>query len=252
MNDSASIQNSFDTVGFVRCAGFLDADEIRGAIESLDRFIEGTLASLPREHVFYDDKNDAGSLKQIQQLHTYDPAFEALMIDSKAQRLAECVLRGPVVPKNMQYFNKAAGIGQPTPAHQDGFYFKLDPCEAVTLWLALDDVDEENGCVHYARASHLNGVLPHNTTSTLGFSQGITDPESYVGGENDIPCLASPGDLLAHHALTIHWAGGNTSPTRSRRALGFIYYSANAREDVEAQEAYQRELAAKLTESGKL
>ena len=56
------------------------------------------------------------------------------------------------------------------------------------------------------------------------------------------PQPASPGDLLAHHALTIHRADGNSSPTRTRRALGFIFYSVDAKEDVAARQAYEKDL----------
>lgn len=252
MPNTTEMQKHFDRDGFLRIEGFLSPTEVTNTLETLDRFIADRVPTLPRDHVFLEDKDDASTLKQIQQLHTYDPAFEALMLNSKAQRLAECVLKGPVVPKNMQYFNKPAGTGQPTPAHQDGFYFKLTPCEAVTLWLALDDVDQENGCVHYARASHRAGIQAHGNTSTLGFSQGLMDVEGLAGSQNDVACHARCGDLLAHHALTIHWAGDNQSVTRSRRALGFIYYSASAEEDVVAHERYQRKLAAQLTKTGKI
>ncbi|MDG2123620.1 MAG: phytanoyl-CoA dioxygenase family protein, partial [Verrucomicrobiales bacterium] len=123
------------------------------------------------------------------------------------------------------------------------FYFKLDPPHALTMWMALEDVDEENGCVRYVKGSHLKGMREHGRTGTLGFSQGLTDfgREEDLAAEEAMPAAA--GDLLAHHALTIHRAGGNSSATRSRRALGFIFYSVDAREDIEAQEAYRKELA---------
>ena len=44
---------------------------------------------------------------------------------------------------NLQYFNKSPGANKPTPPHQDGYYFMITPCEAVTMWLALDEVDDE-------------------------------------------------------------------------------------------------------------
>jgi phytanoyl-CoA hydroxylase len=34
----------------------------------------------------------------------------------------------------------------------------LDPCEALTMWLVLEKVDEENGCVRYVRGSHKHGI----------------------------------------------------------------------------------------------
>ena len=67
-----------------------------------------------------------------------------------------------------------------------------------------------------------------------------------------MPCPAQPGDLLAHDALTIHWADGNRSQTRSRRALGLIYYSERAQEDAAAHAAYQRRLTEDLRREGKI
>ena len=120
------------------------------------------------------------------------------------------------------------------------------------MWLALDEVDEENGCVRYVPGSHRRGMREHGSTGTLGFSQGITDFPNADDKEHEIACPASPGDLLAHHAMTIHRADGNRSKTRNRRALGFIYYGASAKEDVEAWERYQHELKAELKREGKI
>lgn len=42
--------------------------------------------------------------------------------------------------------------------HQDSAYIssQFEPCEnnSVTVWMALDDTDEETGCVQYAVGSH--------------------------------------------------------------------------------------------------
>jgi phytanoyl-CoA hydroxylase len=204
MVNAKKIQNIFNRDGFVRIESFLTQKEVAEARIELDRIIRDCVPNMPSEHVFYEDITDSSTLKQLQCLHTYDPYFEAMMFGSKAQELAEIVLGNSVVPKNMQYFNKAPSVGQPTPAHQDGFYFKLEPCQAVTLWLALDDVDEENGCVHYAQGSHLTGMQEHSRTSTLGFSQGLVNSNGLAVSPDDVACPAKPGDLLAHHALTVH------------------------------------------------
>ena len=177
-------------------------------------------------------------------MHEHDSFFDHLL-SQKPKFLAGNLFSEAVVAKNLQYFNKPPLLGQATTPHQDGFYFMLEPCHALTMWLALDDVDEENG---YVRGSHARGMRPHGRTETLGFSQGVTD----FGGEGDhreeIACTAKSGDLLAHHALTIHRADANTSATRSRRALGFIYYAESAREDVTTHRAYKQKLKNELAE----
>jgi phytanoyl-CoA hydroxylase len=57
---------------------------------------------------------------------------------------------------------------------------------------------------------------------------------------------------LAHHALTVHRADANLSPTRSRRALGFIFYGESAREDKLAHDAYQKDLVSKMSAEDKI
>lgn len=249
---SSNLRTTFESDGYVRLPRFFQGDEFTELIRNVDRFIREIVPELPREQVFYEDPADRNSLKQIQQMGQHDPWFHDLWATGRIRELAELLLQGPVTPKNLQYFCKPPGIGQPTPPHQDGFYFMLDPCEAVTMWLALDEVDEENGCVRYVRGSHKQGLRDHARTQTLGFSQGLVDYPTRSDLEKETAITAQPGDLLAHHALTIHRADGNQSQNRMRRALGFVYFSERAREDTAAQAAYQRRLAEDMKSTGRI
>ncbi|MCA9212709.1 MAG: phytanoyl-CoA dioxygenase family protein [Planctomycetales bacterium] len=248
--DTHSSTADFDRDGFVLFRRFLGRDTVDEIIRRLNDFIANVVPTMPREHVFCEDVGDIRTLKQLQRLFDYDPFFHSLMFDSDFEKLASTLLRHDVVGMNMQYFNKPAQIGKPTPAHQDGYYFMLEPNEAITMWLALDDVDEENGCVRYIPGSHRNGLRNHARTQTLGFSQGIVDYSDQDAAQ-EIAIPAQPGDLLAHHALTIHRADGNSSSNRSRRAIGFIYYSTAAKESDE-KATRQQQLESDLRSSGKI
>lgn len=247
-----TLLGTFDRDGYVALPQFVTGEAFTELRENVDRFIQDLLPQLPSEHVFYEDKSDPTTLKQIQHMGDHDPWFHNLFHAGPFRELAELLLKGPVVPRNMQYFNKPPGIGKPTPPHQDGYYFMLNPCEALTMWFALEDVDEENGCVRYVKGSQKHGMRDHTRTQTLGFSQGIADYPTQTDTENEIAFPAKPGDLLAHDALTIHRADGNRSTTRTRKALGFIYYSELAREDAKAHAEYQIKLAEEMKASGKI
>ena len=240
---------NFERDGFVAQPSFYGVDELLAIEDALRRFIAERISELRAEHVFYEDKSNLSTLKQIQQLHKYERFFEELMNDEPKQ-LAEELLGEAVIGKNLQYFNKPPGTGKATPVHQDGYYFMLQPSHALTMWLALDVADEENGCVRYLAGSHIHGMRPHARTQTLGFSQAISDYASEA--DDEIICLAQPGDLLAHHALTIHRADANTSATRSRRALGFIFYGESAKEDSVAHATYQRQLRQEMIVQGRI
>jgi len=240
--DRMSLKESFNRDGYVFIPGFLEKAQVDEINARLEAFIGNGLSRMSTHHIFYEDQYDLQTLKQLQDLQLYAPYFSNILNGSAFETVATRLLDEKVIGKTLEYFNKPPKIGKATPPHQDNYYFMLDPPQAVTMWMALEDVDEQNGCVRYIKGSHLKGMRPHGRTQTLGFSQGIVDygeKESYA---DEVPFPARPGDLLIHHSMTIHRADANTNETRSRKALGFIYFGVSAKEDMEAKKAYQEQL----------
>jgi len=248
------LKGAFDRDGYLYIPGFLRSKALQELKNKINWLMETIVPGLPTEVVYYEDINRPETLKQIHKLHEYDTYFERMYYGSRFERLAAVLLGGPVSREanNFQYFDKSPKEGLPTPPHQDGYYFKLDPCEALTMWLALEEVDEENGCIRYVQGSHLRGIRPHGPSGTLGFSQGITDYGTDEDRAHEKALHAKPGDLLVHHAMMIHLAGPNASTNRTRKSLGMIYYSQRAKVDHEVKEAYQRKLNEELKTAGKI
>ncbi|MYC96610.1 MAG: phytanoyl-CoA dioxygenase family protein, partial [Caldilineaceae bacterium SB0661_bin_32] len=105
--------------GYLALSGFLTPDQVVETRESVARFISDRVPQLPREQVFYETLGQPDTLKQIIGLFNHDTYFHRLMFGSRFEKLAELLLQGPVVGKNMQYFNKPPQIGKATPPHQD-------------------------------------------------------------------------------------------------------------------------------------
>lgn len=240
--DFRRLRKDFERDGYIFIRGFLSVEEVNELKQKLALFIQNVVPTMPDSEVFYENKADATTLKQLINLNFYDAYFEKMLKGSRFDTLAAEVLGETVLPKTLEYFNKPPRIGQPTPPHQDAYYFKITPQQAATMWLALEDADEENGCVRYVKGSHQNGMRSHQRTQINGFSQGIVDFGRENDCRNEVAFPAQAGDLLVHHAMTIHRAGGNASQLRSRRALGFIYFGESAQEDTEAKKAYQQRL----------
>ena len=245
--------DAFGEDGFVHMSGFFSPRQIAEVLANIDRYIREVVPAAPATDVFYEDKARPETLKQLIRLHARDAFFRRLLEVGSLRETAARLLGEAVRPINQQVFIKPpGGDSRPTPPHQDGFYFHLEPCIAATLWLALDDVDAENGCLRYVRGSHRRGVRPHQRTTTLGFSQGVSDFGTPEDVANEVACTARAGDLVAHHAMTIHRADANRAPDRPRRALGLIYYGVSARESGEEHAAYQRRLAAEMKQAGRI
>ncbi|MFT5366311.1 MAG: phytanoyl-CoA hydroxylase [Candidatus Latescibacterota bacterium] len=246
------VKTAFDDHGYVVLRGFLSVDEVADVRRELDRYIAHVIPTIPVDCVFYEDKDDPATLKQLPNMQEHDAYFENMLRgDTRFYRLAESLVGG-VVGRNLQLLRKPPVVGLPTPAHQDGYYYMVQPVEGLTMWLGLDVADEENGGLRYVKGSHQLGLRPHSRTQTLGFSQGITDYGNPYDLEHERMYTAEPGDLLVHHALTVHRADGNKSADRPRAALGFVYLSDQVKENAEGLEAYRTQLAADWLKQGKI
>ncbi|WNR45327.1 phytanoyl-CoA dioxygenase family protein [Paenibacillus roseipurpureus] len=118
---------------------------------------------------------------------------------------------------------KMPNDSKPTPWHQDTPYWPINEAEKgmMSIWIALDDVNEQNGCMAFVPKSHKVGKL---TSIDLANPQNIFD---YVeGGQlNDQKPVVVPlkaGSCTFHNGLTFHYAHANVTD-RPRRALAIIY-----------------------------
>ncbi len=229
----------FDRDGFVIVRQLLDADEFADLCANLDRYIRTVVPTLPDSDAFYVDRARPETLKQMQHMGG-DPFFRDYTKHPKWLALARTVLGEEVQAQEPEWFNKPPGTASPTPPHQDNYYFNLKPPSVVTVWMALDPVDEGNGCLRYVAGSHRRGLRPHGRSNVLGFSQGITDygPDDEA---REVLIRLQPGDVVAHHGETIHRAEPNRSAERNRRAFAMVLRGASCRRD---EEAFARYMAA--------
>ena len=126
--------------------------------------------------------------------------------------------------------------------------------KGITFWLALDYADEANGAMFYCPGTHKLGLLPHQRSSQIGFSQQLLDyPETMSSTE--VPMPAAKGTLLGHHPWTVHRAANNATTDRWRPALGLTYWAESCYEDQELlqrHQDYQAQLKKSLKEENKI
>ncbi len=236
-----SLKSQFDRDGFVLVRQLLPAGEFDVLKCELDRYIREIVPTLPDTDAFFIDRSRPKTLKQLQHMGR-DPFFRDYARHPTWTALAASLLGEEVQSDEPEWFNKPAGTNSPTPPHQDNYYFCLTPPHVVTIWMALDPVDDENGCLRYVRGSHIFGVRAHSRSNILGFSQGITDfgPDDVA---REVAMHIQPGDVVVHHGNTIHRAEPNRSATRDRRSFAQVYRGVSCRRDEPAFERYLANLA---------
>lgn len=222
----------YDEFGFVK----LNQDKLDSEfVSKLNDAIDKMQDELYAESGSVFDEDGTGKIKQIQYLHKRGPIFETLLnrLIQPAQYLTNSMKLNVL---NMQLFEKHPGISKPTRAHQDNAYFRCTPADAITFWIALDDIDEENGCLYYAPKTHLiptrkhQRYHKHTTFRTRSGVPGLSICLHEHPEELDEPMIVKAGDILAHHCNTIHRAGRNKSDRR-RRAIGIVFIPDRCKED---------------------
>lgn len=235
-----SLKPLYDENGFVIVRQFLADEELRRLRTELDRYIRDVVPTLPSRDAFFQDRNQPETLRQMQHMGQ-DPFFEAYRRHPRWNELAQALVGEPCEASEPEWFNKLPGTEHPTPPHQDNFYFCLKPPNVLTMWLALDVVDEENGCLEYVAGSHKKGVRPHGPTEILGFSQGVLDYGA-DDAHREVAIHLQPGDVVVHHGNTIHRANGNVSTTRHRRAFAMVFRGESSECDADAYSRYEAAL----------
>lgn len=103
------------------------------------------------------------------------------------------------------------------PWHQDDAYTPVDPSPYLTLWLAISDATEENGCISVLPGSHKDGLRPHENSPIGLVGHSADDPEQ------GILVPISAGSVIAFWSLTLHKSGANRS--KGIRKAYVIQYS---------------------------
>ena len=204
----------YERNGVVTVRGLLSDDEVQSLRDGLSDYVKRHLRSLPSEDFVLEA--DGASVRNLWRLDTHSDFFRSFSRQSDLIELVRPLVRGDPLVMGAESFNKPARVGSTVPPHQDNAYFCLKPPDALTLWIALDAVTEENGPVRYLPGSHRQGLRPHTPSGVEGNSMGLIDD---VSGEETYTGLLAPGDALIHHCEIIHSSSPNTS---GRNRCGFL------------------------------
>ncbi|WP_329001739.1 phytanoyl-CoA dioxygenase family protein [Kribbella sp. NBC_00709] len=141
-----------------------------------------------------------------------------LMLDSRILDVVQALIGPALGAQSMFYFKPPGARGQAL--HQDNMSLRADPETCLAAWIAIDDVDEENGGLAVVPGSHREELLcPEPADLTESFTGlGLSVPD----GLTKVQTKMRAGDALFFHGSVVHGSRPNTSD-RFRRALIFHY-----------------------------
>jgi ectoine hydroxylase-related dioxygenase (phytanoyl-CoA dioxygenase family) len=214
----------FHRDGFVTLRDVVTEDELAAIEPEFQCFITAEVAGMGRD--FCDMSGPYGrafedfSLVNAVLPRTYRPELQDNIYERRAASIARQLVGNTATLDYDQFLAKRPGKPQAAFAwHQDLGYWPTGTPDTITATcsLALDDADEENGCLGVVPGSHKQGLRPHRPMH--GGSREQSHILSVELGEEDevVRLPLRRGDITVHDELIVHGSAGNESPDRWRR-----------------------------------
>ncbi len=202
--------DQFHRDGYVPVGPVVTDAELAQARAAYDRIFSATeKPSTYRDLGERSDGRSQGAVLQIIDMWKLDDIFSQLLRKPETLDMVEALLGTPNIRiYHDQALFKPALHGDEVPWHQDNGYWKFDPPNAISLWMALDDADESNGCMRFVPGSQKAGEAGHQRAG-----QYIAQLKADADESLAVPVPLPAGSALFHHCQTLH----NTQPNRSTR-----------------------------------
>ena len=182
-----------------------EAKEIRDEIEKIEKDWPGALEGINRNYI-----------------HLISPIFNKVCLNTNILDAVESIIGKNILICGTTLFIKNPNEKGFVSFHQDAKYIGLEPHNWVTVWLAVTDANEKNGCMRMLPGSHKENLKNHeqkfDENNLLTRGQTITN----VPLDKTDPIILKAGQVSLHHPTIVHGSGLNVSDDRR---IGFVIQS---------------------------
>ena len=151
-----------------------------------------------------------------------------LLVHPRIVGIVRDLIGNDIIGWGCHYFCKLPNDGKTVAWHQDAPYWPQTPSKTISVWLAIDDSDIENGCMRFVSGSHLHGPVhyrfsePHENNVLYA----TVDEADKYGDIVDIELSA--GKISIHSDLLLHSSHYNNS-SRRRCGIALRYNTTDVR-----------------------
>jgi len=190
-------------------------------------------------------KEEFVAKNRVHMLSRVDAVAEKGMLNPRIVDVVEALIGPDVLAlQSMLFLNPPGKGGQGW--HQDAFYIKTHPDTLIGAWVALEKVDEENGCLYVVPGSNHEPVYPPTVNSggnvhALSAFADLHHVDHVSNMDDEMNTLSkvvanyppaisvplSPGDVLFFNSHLFHRSYPNRTKDRYRRS--YVLHYCNAR-----------------------
>ncbi|MEZ4867217.1 MAG: phytanoyl-CoA dioxygenase family protein [Caldilineaceae bacterium] len=240
----------FNENGYLRYGRVLDMAEVEELRAALDHVIAVEAAGGDDSAVEFKFGHRRGNergedrprvITQFVNMWKREPSYQRLLHHPVISGVAAALLATPRVRLwHDQVISKPPGDNGHFRFHQDFYLWPLREPQILSCWLALDDVDADNGCMHVVPGSHqdprfgLDAYAAEMAARAQAEATGQTSEETprqkmaYEPASIGLPVKLAAGECMFHHCLNFHATPQNVTD-RQRRAHVMIFMADGVR-----------------------
>ena len=253
---------TFHEQGFLIVRGLVPPEDVQELNAHMDRIVDGTehFPGVEPPPAEWTPDKKVGYYLRVHMLHRVLPIHERFLLHPRVLDVLEALIGPDVLAlQSMLFFKQPGQPGQGY--HQDSYYIPTIPDTLCGAWLALDVVDEENGCLWMTSGSQNEPVYPDSDGVTENGQRDLSDIKPIANASDtdenvngltrvarkypgrEIKAEVAPGDVIFFGGHILHRSHTNMSKTRTRRS--FVGHYCNARSWVpwDSGEPYEGEAA---------
>ena len=191
--ETAALKADFDRDGVVVIRDFVGPETVRKIRTRAEEATEG------------DSRRDMFS-NITKGLENRDDYFGELLNHGPQVPILEQLLGKKPEPTTASFFTKSE--------NQQEVHPHSDALEGVVIWIALDETNERNGCLHFLKGSH-------NRQEEFRHLRAH-EPTDLSDHPDLFEATMSPGDIVIFRPTTVHWSGPNHDGS-PRRGFNCFY-----------------------------
>ena len=239
------MNKDFNENGYIIVKNLINKDNINKILEKIKIFEDNIIKSDKLESYYVLENSETGKYikylsKPIENITNINQ-----LVNGKVFKIASELLGEDVFLLGNDLHQKYPNSDSITPSHQDSFLAgSVPPHNFLTIWIALDYCNEENGCLQVVKGSHKLNVQEHHKSKHTAFSSTLQEDGKIPNKFKDdiIKSKLNPGDAIVFHGNTIHYADGNKSTNKWRRGISLRFANDNYTTHDKYKESYKEYL----------
>jgi non-heme Fe2+,alpha-ketoglutarate-dependent halogenase len=171
------------------------------------------------------------SSKDIREWHETSTYLYDIVMNPKILDVVEDILGDNFYVWASSFFIKEPFSTQTVGWHQDAYYWPMTPQNSVTVWLAFDDVDAENGGMKIIPGSHKAGLIKHTRSTETNSILTLELEGGSFAEDTAVQFKLKMGEVSLHDDRAVHGSPANPS-SRRRAGLTIRYSGTNVKNDL--------------------